>query len=79
MHRENIVKGINTIELNYEAVQEAITEYLAARFVTPPIVLGIGGAECTSWYVNSLGQNTTDGALTVRIQEPIEFLQGKKP
>ncbi len=76
------MKGVNIIRLNYEAVQVAITEYLAARFVTPPIVLGIGGTECTAWYdtpaLNAQGQNTTAGSLSVRIQEPVEFLKGDK-
>ena len=76
------MKGVNTIKLNYEAVQEAITEYLAARFVTAPIVLGIGAAECNAWYdtpaLNAQGQNTTAGMLSVRIQEPLEFLKGTK-
>lgn len=76
------MKGVNIVKLNYEAVQEAITEYLAKRFVTAPIVLGIGAGECTAWYetpaLNAQGQNTTAGSLTVRIQEPVEFLKGDK-
>lgn len=66
------MKGVNTITLNYETVVEAVTEYLAKRMVTPPIVRSVMSQ---SFFNNSSESN---GKLLIEIQHPIEFLQGSK-
>lgn len=80
------MKGINTLNLNYETVMDAVTEYLAKRMVTPPVVRGIGAMGCSGWSAHITTDATTgriqaptSGTLEVRLQDPVEFLQGPKP
>jgi len=70
------MKGTNEFSLNYETVLEAIQEYLEKRMVTAPVVKSISTTYCPSWVH---GEGITNyGSMSVHVQDPVDFLEGKK-